>query len=374
MFRLGLIVNPMAGIGGSVALKGSDGKGIVAEAQKRGAELRAPERAIRALRVIYEGIEPSKVVLTTYPGPMGEDLARQCGYSPEVIGEINPELTTAEDTESAATEMSTMGLDMILFVGGDGTARNICNSVPDNQPVLGIPAGVKMHSGVYAITPEMAGELVCKLVRGELVDIRPQEVRDIDEESFRQGKVQARFYGELLVPEEGQFMQHVKSGGREVEALVLEDIAATLIEEMEDDCLYIVGPGSTTKGLMDELGLENTLLGVDLIKNGELLALDVTAAEIENAISEHNGAAKIVITPIGGQGHLLGRGNQQLTPAVIRQVGKDNLIIIATKTKITELNGRSLLVDSNDPQLDRALSGYIPVITGYRDQVLYPIG
>ncbi len=374
MFRLGLIVNPMAGIGGSVALKGSDGTGIVAEAQKRGAELRAPERAIRALRVIYEGIEPSKVVLTTYPGPMGEDLARQCGYSPEVIGEINPELTTAEDTESAATEMSTMGLDMILFVGGDGTARNICNSVPDNQPVLGIPAGVKMHSGVYAITPEMAGELVCKLVRGELVDIRPQEVRDIDEESFRQGKVQARFYGELLVPEEGQFMQHVKSGGREVEALVLEDIAATLIEEMEDDCLYIIGPGSTTKGLMDELGLENTLLGVDLIKNGELLALDVTAAEIENAISEHNGAAKIVITPIGGQGHLLGRGNQQLTPAVIRQVGKDNLIVIATKTKITELNGRSLLVDSNDPQLDRALSGYIPVITGYRDQVLYPIG
>jgi predicted polyphosphate/ATP-dependent NAD kinase len=374
VFRLGLIINPMAGIGGSVALKGSDGTGIVAEARKRGAELRAPERAIRALRVIYEGIEPSKVVLTTYPGPMGEDLARQCGYSPEVIGEINPELTTAEDTESAATEMSTMGLDMILFVGGDGTARNICNSVPDNQPVLGIPAGVKMHSGVYAITPEMAGELVCKLVRGELVDIRPQEVRDIDEESFRQGKVQARFYGELLVPEEGQFMQHVKSGGREVEALVLEDIAATLIEEMEDDCLYIVGPGSTTKGLMDELGLENTLLGVDLIKNGELLALDVTAAEIENAISEHNGAAKIVITPIGGQGHLLGRGNQQLTPAVIRQVGKDNLIIIATKTKITELNGRSLLVDSNDPQLDRALSGYIPVITGYRDQVLYPIG
>jgi predicted polyphosphate/ATP-dependent NAD kinase len=169
-------------------------------------------------------------------------------------------------------------------------------------------------------------------------------------------------------------MQHVKSGGREVESLVLEDIAATLIEDMADDCLYIVGPGSTTKGLMDELALNSSLLGVDLIKNGELLALDVTATQIENAILEHNGVAKIIITPIGGQGHLLGRGNQQLTPAVIRQVGKDNLIVIATKTKITELNGRSLLVDSNDPQLDRALSGYIPVITGYRDQVLYPIG
>ena len=379
MFQLGLIVNPMAGIGGSVALKGSDGIEIVAEALKRGARLRAPERAIRALSVIYEGVGSDSVQLTTYPGPMGEDLAKQCGFDPDVIGDINFDLTTAADTEAAAAEMSTMGLDLILFVGGDGTARNICNSVPARQPVLGIPSGVKMHSGVYAITPEMAGELVCRLAKGGLVDVRLQEVRDIDEEAFRQGKVNARYYGELLVPEEGQFMQHVKSGGREVESLVLEDIAASLIEEMEDDALYIIGPGSTTRGLMEVLGLENTLLGVDLVKNRELLALDVTAAEIEAAIAKEAEAkeackAKIVITPIGGQGHILGRGNQQLTPHVIRQVGKENLIIIATKTKITELNGRPLLVDTNDPALDRALSGYIPVITGYRDQILYPIG
>ena len=230
-----------------------------------------------------------------------------------------------------------------------------------------------MHSGVYAITPEMAGKLVCKLVRGELVDIRSQEVRDIDEEAFRQGKVKARYYGELLVPEEGQFMQHVKSGGKEVESLVLEDIAATLIENMEADDLYIIGPGSTTRGLMEELGLENTLLGVDLVKNRELLASDVTATEIEQAIDETNGMAKVVITPIGGQGHLLGRGNQQLTPEVIGLVGREHLIVIATKTKITELNGRPLLVDSNDPALDRELSGYILVITGYRDQIFYRI-
>ena len=379
MFRLGLIINPMAGIGGPVALKGSDGTEIVAEAFKLGATQRAPDRARRALKVIYEGSGPENVALTVYPGPMGESLAKQCGFSPQVIGEITPELTTAADTESAATEMSEMGLDMILFVGGDGTARNICNAVPANQPVLGIPSGVKMHSGVYAITPEMAGELVCKLAKGELVDIRHQEVRDIDEEAFRQGKVQACYYGELLVPEAGQFMQHVKSGGREVETLVLEDIAATLIEEMEaggieGEILYVIGPGSTTKGLMDELGLESTLLGVDLIKNCELVALDVTAEEIEHAIAKEKGRVKIVITPIGGQGHLLGRGNQQLTPNVIRQVGKENLIVVATKTKITAFNGRPLLVDTNDPTLDRALSGYISVITGYRDQILYPIG
>ena len=371
----------MAGIGGSVALKGSDGAEIVGEARQRGAKLRAPDRAMRALKTLSASIGSTDVALTTYPGPMGEDIARQCGFSPEVIGEIDPQLTTPEDTESAARAMADKGLDMILFVGGDGTARNICNAVPFGQPVLGIPSGVKMHSGVYAITPEMAGELVCKLARSELVDIRPQEVRDIDEEAFRQGKVKARYYGELMVPEEGQFMQHVKSGGREVESLVLEDIAATLIENMEADDLYIIGPGSTTRGLMEALGLGNTLLGVDLVKDCKLLASDVTATEIEQAIAETmtmtmtkaNGMAKIVITPIGGQGHLLGRGNQQLTPKIIRQVGRDNLIVIATKTKITELNGRPLLVDSNDPALDRELSGYISVITGYRDQIFYPI-
>ncbi len=373
MFRLGFIINPLAGIGGSVALKGSDGEEVVAEALLKGAELRAPNRALRAIQVVADNISAEDMLFVTFPGPMGEDVVRQCGFDPQIVGDIDVTATTPEDTEHAAKMMSEMGLDIILFVGGDGTARNICNAIPEGQPVLGIPAGVKMHSGVYAITPEAAGELICRLVRGELVDIRQQEVRDIDEEAFRQGKVRARYYGDLLVPEEGQFMQHVKSGGREVEAFVLQDIAATLIEEMEDDFLYIVGPGSTTRGLMDELGLDNTLLGVDLIKNHQLLASDVTEADIEQAIAETDGRVKIIITPIGGQGHLLGRGNQQLTPSIIRQVGRENLIVIATKTKITELNGRPLLVDSNDPALDKLLAGYIPVTTGYRDRILYPL-
>jgi predicted polyphosphate/ATP-dependent NAD kinase len=378
VFRVGLIINPLAGIGGAVALKGSDGKETVAEALLRGAEPRAPQRAIRALDVVSEGansgtVNPGAVALVTYPGPMGESVARHCGFNPEVIGDIDPDVTTPEDTELAAKTMSEMGLDMILFVGGDGTARNICNAIPESQPVLGIPAGVKMHSGVYAITPEAAGELVCRLANGELVDIRQQEVRDIDEDAFRQGSVRARYYGDLLVPEEGRFMQHVKSGGREVEALVLQDIAGTLIEEMEDDYLYIIGPGSTTRGLMEELGLANTLLGVDLVRNRQVLALDVTGSDIEQAVAAADGKVKIIITPIGGQGHLLGRGNHQLTPSVIRQVGRDNLVVIATKTKITALNGRPLLVDSNDPALDKALAGYIPVTTGYRDRILYPV-
>ena len=169
-------------------------------------------------------------------------------------------------------------------------------------------------------------------------------------------------------------MQQVKDGGREVEALVVDEIADTLMEEMEDDTLYLVGPGSTTAGLMAAMGLDNTLLGVDLVRNGQLLARDVSAGQIEQAVVGFNGPVSIIITPIGGQGMLLGRGNQQLTPAIIRRAGRENLIVVATKTKITELAGRPLMVDSNDPQLDRELAGYVPVLTGYRDRILYPIG
>jgi len=373
MFKLGLIVNPLAGIGGPTALKGSDGE-AAAEAFRNGAELRAPERAARALEVIFHALGGDAVSVLTCPGLMGESVARQCGFVPELVCETDPLNTRPEDTEQAARVLENKGVDLLLFVGGDGTARNICNAVSPHQPVLGVPAGVKMHSGVYAMTPEAAGEVVCRLVRADLVDIRRQEVRDIDEEAFRQGRVMSRYYGELLVPEEGRFMQQVKDGGREVEALVVDEIADTLMEEMEDDTLYLVGPGSTTAGLMAAMGLDNTLLGVDLVRNRQLLAGDVSAGQIEQALEGFNGPVSIIITPIGGQGMLLGRGNQQLTPAIIRRAGRDNLIVVATKTKITELGGRPLMVDSNDPQLDRELAGYVPVLTGYRDRILYPIG
>ena len=373
MFKLGLIVNPLAGVGGPAALKGSDG-GAAAEAFRKGAGLRAPERAARALDIIFQRLGGDAVTVLTCPGLMGGAVATECGFSPQLVCDTDPLNTSPEDTEQAARILEDKGVDLLLFVGGDGTARNICNAVSSHQPVLGVPAGVKMHSGVYAVTPEAAGDLVCCLVRAELVDIRPQEVRDIDEEAFRQGRVMSRYYGELLVPEEGRFMQQVKDGGREVEVLVIDEIADTLMEEMDDDTLYLVGPGSTTAGLMAAMGLENTLLGVDLVRRRQLLAADVSAMEIEQELKVFTGPVCIIVTPIGGQGILLGRGNQQLTPGIIRRAGRDNLIVVATKTKITQLAGRPLMVDSNDPQLDLELAGYVPVLTGYRDRILYPIG
>ncbi|TNE80324.1 MAG: ATP-NAD kinase, partial [Gammaproteobacteria bacterium] len=251
MFRLGLIINPLAGVGGPAGLKGSDGADTAAEALRRGSEPRAQQRAQRALQVLLERLGGEEISLLTCPGEMGESVAKECDMAPRLVVEQHPGVTTPQDTERAAAAMVAEGVDLLLFVGGDGTARNICNAVPAQQPVLGVPAGVKMQSGVYAITPEAAGELIGQLIRGELVDIRHQEVRDIDEAALRQGVVKSRYYGELLVPRAGQFVQQVKSGGREVEALVLQDIAETLLEEMEDDCLYIIGPGSTTAGIME---------------------------------------------------------------------------------------------------------------------------
>ena len=366
-FRLGLIINPMAGLGGSVALKGSDGADTAAQALALGAKPKAGMRTAQALDQLV-GMD---LEVVTYPGPMGEQVARELGFDVTVLGSIDIDATRAEDTEQAAKDLAAHGVDIVLFAGGDGTARNIVNALPENYPVLGIPAGVKIHSGVYALSPGAAGAVVAMLVSGELVSLVDQEVRDIDEEAFRQGKVRAQYYGELRVPQEHRYVQNVKSSGREVEELVVADIAADVVEQMEDGVRYLMGSGSTVKAVMDELGLENTLLGVDVIEDGQLIASDCTASELLSLAQGHE--CRIIITVIGGQGHIIGRGNQQLSPELLRCVGRENIQLIATKTKLNELEGRPLIVDSGDPQLDRQMAGVMPVITGYHDAVLYRV-
>ncbi len=367
MFRLGLIVNPLAGVGGSVGLKGSDGEATAIKALALGAEPKANLRTQQALQPLL-GLN---IELITYPGEMGEESARIAGFQPQVIGSITQGHTCAEDTERAAREMAEEGVDLILFAGGDGTARNICHAIGDSTPVLGIPAGVKIHSGVYAVTPKAAGEVVAMLVRGELVTLADQEVRDIDEEAFRAGRVRAKCYGELLVPEEGRFLQHVKNGGREVEELVLDDIAADFAENMQDNVRYIMGSGSTVQAIMDHLGLENTLLGVDLIENGQLIGSDLTAQQLLEMTEGID--TRLVITVIGGQGHIIGRGNQQLSVELLKRLGRENMIVVATKSKIKQLEGRPLIVDSGDAALNHQLSGLIRIVTGYRDAILYRV-
>jgi len=371
LFRLGLIVNPLAGIGGPLGLKGSDGQTTIRKAMARGGVSHAPERARAALDVI----EPLKerIEIVCFAGDMGGNIVSALGFMAQVIGLSNDE-SSAEDTIRAAKAIQSFGVDLLVFAGGDGTARDIFQAIGSEFPVLGIPAGVKMHSGVYAVSPQAAGEIVRRLVGGKLVDIGLAEVRDIDEQAFREGVVKARYYGELLVPREGHFLQQVKSSGREVEELVLQDIAADVVETMEGDCLYLIGPGTTTRAIMEDLGIANSLLGVDAILDNRLLGQDLAEKDILKLLGNHDGPVKIIITMIGGQGHIVGRGNQQLSPDILRKVGMENIMIIATKTKITELEGRPLLVDSNDPVLDKEFSGYRKIITGYHDAIMYPVG
>ncbi|NVK36575.1 MAG: ATP-NAD kinase family protein [Gammaproteobacteria bacterium] len=368
MFRLGLIINPYAGLGGSVALKGSDN--MAQQALDMGAIAKAGQRTHTALSLLEDLKDQIQVV--TCPGDMGESVVESLGMNYEVIAGISVGQTSAEDTQKAAEIIKAQGVDLLVFAGGDGTARDVCSVVEDAFPVLGVPAGVKIHSGVYGVTPSASGEVIRLLVTGQLVDLKPQDVRDIDEDAFRNNQVKAKLYGEMLVPQAGQFVQAVKQGGIEQEELVLDDLAAYLAQELEPDVLYLIGSGKTTQHFMDYLHLPSTLLGVDALLNENVIAEDVNEQQILALLDEYPDA-RIMVSVIGGQGHVFGRGNQQLSSEVIKRVGRENLMILSTKTKLTQLEGRPLIADTSDVALDKTLAGHIEVITGYQDKVLYPI-
>jgi len=312
-----------------------------------------------------------RLEFVTFPGAMGADLLTEMGFAHRVVGELGEGPSSAADTRQAVELLQDAGVALILFAGGDGTARDICAAAREGQPVLGIPAGVKIQSGVYAISPRAAGELTARLVEGGLVRLSSGEVRDIDESALREGRVTARWYGELTVPQEGGYVQQVKQGGVESEELVLIDLADWLQDSWESDVRYVFGPGSTLHGLAQNLGLQTTLLGVDVIENGQLLASDVTEAQLFELIDGH--PTRLLVTAIGGQGHIIGRGNQQISPRVLRAIGLENLRVVATKRKLGTLEGRPLLVDSGDTALDDAFPDVVRVWAGYKEELLYPV-
>ncbi|ASP40450.1 ATP-NAD kinase [Bacterioplanes sanyensis] len=371
MLRLGLIINPWAGLGGSVALKGSDGAATVSEALARGAEKKAALRTRLALEPLTE-FAPHCLWLTP-SGEMGADLLQELGFRYQVLDDVTPSCpSTAEDTHKAAESLLKQDIDALVFAGGDGTARDICRIVEDRLPVLGIPAGVKIHSGVFGITPRACSEVLTHFLTGRLVDVREAEVRDLDEDGYRAQQVRAKHFGDMRVLQVGQFVQAVKQGGVESEELVLADMAADYVQSMQDDVLYLIGSGKTTQSVMVELGFTGTLLGVDAVINGELLASDLTEQQILQLLQQFP-KRRALISAMGGQGHIFGRGNQQFSAEVIAQIGKAQFDVMATKTKLTSLQGRPLIVDSSDPQLDQAWRGSIEVITGFQDRVIYPV-
>lgn len=358
--KLGFIVNPIAGMGGKVGLKGTDGRDILEKALSLGAMRESPNKAKQALEILLPIKDDLQIF--TYGGDMGENEALELGFNPVVIGEVKEELNPL-NTEKAAREMVEKGVDLILFAGGDGTARNIFNAVGNKVPVIGIPAGVKIHSGVYANYPKAAGEIALNYLKEDDKKTKEAEVMDIDEEAFRKGQVTARLFGYVRIPLEENLFQNTKSGGIGTEEVALDGISNTIIEEMEDDVYYIIGSGTSIRPIMEKLNLPNTLLGIDIIKNKKLVASDVNEKQILDIIKDYE--AKIIVTVIGGQGYIFGRGNQQISGEVIKRVGKDNIKVVAAKNKLNSLEGKPLLVDTGNEEVNSMFKGYMKVLIGY---------
>ncbi|MBS2552474.1 NAD(+)/NADH kinase [Catenulispora sp. NL8] len=354
-FTVGLVVNPVAGVGGRVGLKGSDGAEVQERAFALGAVPQAAERASVALAEL-RARRPDVSVLTV-AGAMGEAAARAAGIVPEVVfAAADP--TSAADTIAAARSLAPQ-VDLLLFAGGDGTARDVLEAVGDALPVLGIPTGVKMHSAVFAVNPRAAGEVAADYSR-----LRDAEVVDRVDGS-------PRLFGHLRVPDVPARVQQRKTGSSGVTPDAVSGIAAELGSLVAPGELLILGPGTTTRAVAAVWGADVPVLGVNVLQDTKLLAADVTADQLLKLVAET--PAHIALTPIGGQGFLLGRGNQQLSPEVLRAVGLERLHVVATEAKVVALGGRPLLVDTGDDALDRAFPRYVRVGTGWRRTILYPL-
>jgi predicted polyphosphate/ATP-dependent NAD kinase len=409
---VGLIVNPIAGLGGRVGLKGTDGPGMASRAMALGARPMAGHRTTEALAALLEAWParaPAPRVITV-AGAMGADATTAAGLLPELLG-ARPTagrgptapgaalvagapddpghaadlevVTSREDTRWAAREMRDLGVDLLVFSGGDGTARDILDAVGATIVALGIPAGAKVQSAVFATAPRTAGRLAAAhllaAAAGRRLTTEERDVVDLDEDAYRAGRVAPRLYGVLRVPA-GRTLQSRKAPTPPSDAIALEQIAVEVAASLVAGRSYVLGPGSTVAAVARALGLPKTLVGVDVAAfeagaSGEprawITAMDAGEDEVRAAVGDQ--PVSIIVTPVGGQGFLFGRGNQPIGTDVIRRAGRDGLIVVASQAKIASLGGRPLLVDTGDPALDAELAGFVPVITGYRERTVVPV-
>jgi len=372
---MGFVVNPIAGMGGRVGLKGTNG--VYETAVKLGAQPVSPKRAIEFLRKMKETGLTGLVEVITCPGKMGYEEAKVAGVSVQVLPLRIGEETTAEDTKNAVKLFVTrVKTDLIVFVGGDGTAKDILDALVEldvtNVPVLGVPAGVKMYSGVFAVNPLDAVDVVEMFVKGQ-TQLNELEVMDADEVAIRGDQFAVKLYGYLVCP----FVPTLFQGSKQVSVATTYEIenqigiADFFVEIMRSDSNYILGPGTTIRQVANRLGVEKTLLGVDLYRNG-VVVKDVNEQKLLEEIKDWENTW-IVVSPIGRQGMLFGRGNQQISPEIIKKVGKEKIIVLATRNKLQGIEGEALRVDTGDPEVDGMLRGYIKVITDYREWRLMPV-
>jgi len=364
--RIGFLVNPIAGMGGTVGLKGTDGPKIRDEAEKRGASRTSPQRASEALRSVKRtGLA---IEWLTCSGEMGERELTDCVFESRVIYEPQME-TSMRDTTEAAEIFVREEVALIVFAGGDGTARDVLSKADMSVPILGIPSGVKMQSAVFVNRPDDLGGILMTYASSGVT--KEAEVMDIDENAFRKGIIKARLYGVALVPDDAAHMQSSKmsyhSGSADDEA---SEIGQYIADSMEDGVLYIIGPGTTTASIAASIGEKKTLLGTDVYINKKRIVADGGEKDLLGALEKH-GRAKIVVSPVGAQGFFFGRGNQQISSRVIRRVGDENVIVAAGPTKLK--GTAALRVDTGDAQLDQHLRGRMKVVTGYKRRKLVDV-
>ncbi|MFX1554342.1 MAG: ATP-NAD kinase family protein [Promethearchaeota archaeon] len=366
MKKIGLIVNPIAGMGGSVGLKGTDGN-ILQEAIRMGATPVSPQRLNELLSQIKR---KEDIFFLVAPSIMGEDYIKNKGFNFEIIGEIS-EHTSSEDTKNIAKEMINKTIELLVFCGGDGTARDIYDAIGLKKPVVALPAGVKMFSSVFALNPRAAAQIIDKFLE-ETVETQEQEVLDINEDLVREDILESRLYGYLKVPKILSLIQSSKSGsklGKTVQENK-QEIAQFIIENMENDILYLLGPGTTVKTITDNLRLPKTLLGIDAIYNKKNIGKDVNEQGILELLEKYS-KVNVIVSPIGGQGFIFGRGNKQFTPKILKRIGKKNIKIIATEQKMRELD--CLRVDTGNIEVDNTLKGFTKVIIGYKEELVLKI-
>lgn len=357
-------------MGGKVGLKGTDGIYILDKAMRMGAAPEAPAKALKALEKLLP--VKDRLLIVTCSGNMGQIQAENLGFRTNIVYWSKGPSTNSDDTKLGAKGIMEKGVDLLLFVGGDGTARDVYESVGNKQLALGIPAGVKIYSPVYANTPEKAGELALLYLTGKNITVKEEEVVDIDEEAFRNDMVRTQLYGYLKVPVDKKFMQNEKAPTPLSEEATQMAIALDIIDHMEKDLCYIIGPGTTTRAIMQALNLPYTLLGVDVVMNREIIKKDASERDLLYYASLY--PSKLILTPTGGQGYLLGRGNQQISSEVVKKIRKENIIIVSTNNKIIELRGNPLLVYTGDKKTDEMLKGYYRVKTGYEMEMMYRVG
>jgi predicted polyphosphate/ATP-dependent NAD kinase len=345
---LGLLVNPVAGMGGRVGLHGTDGASRLAEARRRGAASVTTPRARRAV----QRLAGRDVDILAAPGPMGADVMVAGGAKGRTLQmRVGPE-TTAADTQRAARLLADAGVAVVLFAGGDGTAGDIVRAIGQRVPILGIPSGVKMRSGVFAANPEAAGELAAEFLARPERPVAAADVVDVVEAGTapdvpgRPPQVELR--GQASVPSLGAGrIPGPKSSSTLASSAAVEALCRAVADELSRGTLYLFGPGSTTGRILEVMGLPSSPLGVDAVKDGVLVGADLG----EQAVVELMGTAaktKLVLGVIGGQGFLLGRGNQQLGRAVLSCIAPEDLIIVSSADKLVALQPPLLRVDVGD--------------------------